>query len=236
LTGDEGGGDIRSVPEYVERFRSLEARHVIYLCRHGQTAWNRERRLQGQRESDLTPLGRAQAGAMADLLHDLIARDPPAPWRIVASPLRRARDTAGIIGARLGLPVAFDDRLMELTIGEWEGRLRADLARENPEALAHPDWFFSAPGGETYERLMARVSAWLAEQTAVPERRVIVVSHGIAGRLLRGAYAGLAREQVLALDVPQDALYRLRAGQIDRLDCEPVEDPEPARTSVKDTV
>ncbi len=81
-----------------QRLRSLEARHVIYLCRHGQTAFNREHRLQGQMESDLTPLGRAQAGAMADLLRDLVQRDANRPWRIVASPLRRARDTAGIIG------------------------------------------------------------------------------------------------------------------------------------------
>ena len=208
---------------------------MIYLCRHGQTVYNREQRLQGQMESDLTPLGRAQAGAMADLLHDLIARDPPAPWRIVASPLLRARDTAKIIGARLGLSVEFDDRLMELTVGEWEGRLRTDLAREHPEAFANPEWAFAAPGGGTYHPVTARVSAWLAEQVAEPERRVIVVSHGIAGRLLRGAYAGLPRERVLALDVPQDALYRLREGQIDRFDCEPVEDPEPARIPAKDT-
>jgi broad specificity phosphatase PhoE len=63
------------------------------------------------------------------------------------------------------------------------------------------------------------------EQAAEPERRLIVVSHGIAGRLLRGAYGGLSREETLAQDVPQDALYRLSAGQIDRLDCEPVEEP-----------
>jgi broad specificity phosphatase PhoE len=98
-------------------------------------------------------------------------------------------------------------------------------ARENPEAFKSPEWFFSAPGGETYEQIMARVSDWLAEQAAEPERRLIVVSHGIAGRLLRGAYAGLSREETLAQDVPQDALYRLSAGQIDRLDCEPVEEP-----------
>ena len=205
---------------------------MIYLCRHGQTAFNREHRLQGQMESDLTPLGRAQAGAMGDLLHDLIARDPPAPWRIVASPLRRARETAGIIGARLDLPVEFDDRLMELTVGDWEGRLRSDLAREHPQAFADRQWFFAAPGGETYDQVMARVTAWLADQVAEPERRLIVVSHGIAGRLLRGAYAGLSPAQVMELDVPQDALYRLHVGQIDRLDCEPVEDPERARDTV----
>lgn len=205
---------------------------MIYLCRHGQTAFNREHRLQGQMESDLTPLGRAQAGAMADLLHDLVQRDADRPWRIVASPLRRARDTAGIIGAKLGLPVEFDDRLMELTVGEWEGRLRSDVARENPERFADRTWFFAAPGGETYDQVMARVSGWLAEQAPEPERRLIVVSHGIAGRLLRGAYAGLSPEQVLEQDVPQDALYRLSAGQLDRLDCEPVEDPERVRDTV----
>ncbi|ALL13647.1 histidine phosphatase family protein [Caulobacter henricii] len=198
---------------------------MIYLCRHGQTEWNRERRLQGQTEADLTPLGRLQAAAMADLLHDLIARDPSAVWRIVASPLRRARDTAQAIADRLGMTVAFDDRLMELTVGQWEGRLYADVQRENPEAFNSPEWFFTAPGGETYEQVMARVSDWLAEQATEPERRLIVVSHGIAGRLLRGAYAGLSREATLAQDVPQDALYRLHGGQIDRLDCEPVEEP-----------
>lgn len=198
---------------------------MIYLCRHGQTEWNRERRLQGQTEADLTPLGRLQAAAMADLLHDLIARDPSAVWRIVASPLRRARDTAQAIADRLGMTVAFDDRLMELTVGQWEGRLYADVQRENPEAFNSPEWFFTAPDGETYEQVMVRVSDWLAEQATEPERRLIVVSHGIAGRLLRGAYAGLSREATLAQDVPQDALYRLHGGQIDRLDCEPVEEP-----------
>jgi broad specificity phosphatase PhoE len=173
---------------------------------------------------------------MGDLLHDLIARDPPAPWRIVASPLRRARDTAGIIGAKLGQPVEFDDRLMELTVGEWEGRLRAELAQEHPELFTDRTWFFAAPGGETYEQVMARVSEWLSEQVAESERRLIVVSHGIAGRLLRGAYAGLTPAQTLELDVPQDALYRLHAGQLDRFGCEPVEDPELASERVKDTV
>lgn len=198
---------------------------MIYLCRHGQTEWNRERRLQGQTEADLTPLGRLQAAAMADLLHDLVERDPSAGWQIVASPLRRARDTAQAIAERLGMTVAFDDRLMELTVGQWEGRLYADVQSENPEAFNSPEWFFTAPGGETYEQVMERVSDWLAEQAAEPERRLIVVSHGIAGRLLRGAYAGLSREATLVQDVPQDALYRLHGGQIDRLDCEPVEEP-----------
>lgn len=198
---------------------------MIYLCRHGQTFHNREGRLQGRTESDLTPLGLMQARAMGALLHDLVRRDPPAPWRLVASPLRRARATAEAIGERLGLEVGFDERLVEIDVGEWSGRLREEVHGENPHLMGDDAWGFQAPGGETYEAMMARLISWLDEQAAEPERRLIVVSHGVAGRLLRGAYAGLAREETLRLDIPQDAIYRLASGQIDRFDCAPVGDP-----------
>jgi probable phosphoglycerate mutase len=198
---------------------------MIYLCRHGQTFHNREGRLQGRTESDLTPLGLMQARAMGALLHDLVRRDPPAPWRLVASPLRRARATAEAIGERLGLEVGFDGRLVEIDVGEWSGRLREEVHGENPHLMGDDAWGFQAPGGETYEAMMARLISWLDEQAAEPERRLIVVSHGVAGRLLRGAYAGLAREETLRLDIPQDAIYRLASGQIDRFDCAPVGEP-----------
>ncbi len=196
---------------------------MIYLCRHGQTFHNREGRLQGQTESDLTPLGRAQAAAMGDLLVSLI--EDPSDWRIVASPLRRARNTAESIGAALSLPVAFDDRLLEINVGDWSGRLRDEVRTEAPELLTDPDWAFRAPGGETYDDIMVRVSAWLAEQAPEPERKLIVVSHGIAGRLLRGAYGGLTRPEVMAQDVPQDAIFRLQGGLMERLACAPVTEP-----------
>lgn len=197
---------------------------MIYLCRHGETFHNREGRLQGRLESDLTPLGRQQAAAMGDLLFDLVRRDPLADWRIVASPLRRARDTAETIGARLGLPVAFDERLVEIDVGEWSNRLREDVRGENPHLTGDDAWGFHAPGGETYEAMMSRIADWLAEQAAEPQRRLIVVSHGVAGRLLRGAYAGLSKAQTLAQDIPQDAVFRLMAGQIDRFDCAPIDE------------
>lgn len=198
---------------------------MIYLCRHGQTFHNREGRLQGRMESDLTPLGLLQARAMGALLHDLIRRDPPAPWRLVASPLRRARHTAEAIGARLGLALDLDERLVEIDVGEWSGRLRDEVHGENPHLVGDDAWGFYAPGGETYEAMSTRLTAWLQEQAAEHERRLIVVSHGVAGRLLRGAYAGLSREETLRLDIPQDAVFRLSNGQIDRFDCEPLVEP-----------
>ena len=198
---------------------------MIYLCRHGQTFHNREGRLQGQFESDLTPLGQAQARAMAALLDDLVAPRERAPWRLVASPLRRARHTAEAIGERLGLAVEFDERLVEIDVGEWSGRLREEVRGENPHLHGDDAWGFHAPGGETYEAMTARLDAWLAQQAAEPERRLIVVSHGVAGRLLRGLYAGLSKDETLRQDIPQDAVFRLAGGQIERIDCAPVAEP-----------
>jgi len=195
---------------------------MIYLTRHGETEWNLEGRMQGRQESALTPLGVRQAEAMADLLGDLVERGPPAEWRLVASPSGRAQATARAISRRLGLPIELDERLIEIGCGEWEGRLRSDVAASHPELFATREWFFAAPGGETYEDVFARVSDWLAEQAPEPERRIIAVSHGVAGRLLRGAYAGLTRHETIHQDVPQDAIFRLLGGEIHRLECEPV--------------
>jgi broad specificity phosphatase PhoE len=195
---------------------------MIILLRHGETFWNRERRIQGHTESDLTPLGVRQAEAMARLAADLVAREGGA-WRLTASPIGRARRTAEAVARATGLAVETDPRLAEVCCGEWEGRLRAEVAEIHPERFATGEWFFGAPGGETFEDVHARAVSWLADLPPESERRVIAVSHGVTGRLLRGAYAGLDRHATLAQDVPQDAIYRLQNGQIDRFDCEPVE-------------
>jgi broad specificity phosphatase PhoE len=193
---------------------------VIYLVRHGQTEFNREGRIQGRMESDLTPLGRSQAAAMAALLADLVRRDGGAGgWRVVSSPQGRARATAAAIGEALALPVGIDDRLAEICCGEWEGRLHKEIAQADPERFELREWFFGLPGGETFEEVWARVADFLADLPPEPQRRVIAVSHGVAGRLLRGAYAGLSRPETVAQHVPQDAVFRLSGGCIERLDC-----------------
>jgi len=195
---------------------------MIILMRHGETFWNREGRIQGHTESDLTPLGERQARAMAGLVADLVKRDG-APFRLVASPIGRAHRTAAMVAEATGLPIELDDRLKEIGCGEWEGKLRADIAHIHPEIFKTREWFFGAPGGETFEDVTARAADWLGSMPPEPGRRVIAVSHGVWGRLLRGVYGGLGRQATLDQDVPQDAVYRLQNGQIDRFDCEPVE-------------
>jgi probable phosphoglycerate mutase len=198
---------------------------VIYLVRHGQTEWNAERRMQGRMESSLTALGRRQAAAMAEMLAERLRREGAPPgWRLVSSPLGRARDTAEAIGARLDLAVELDDRLTEIAFGDWEGRLRDEVTPGHPELFATREWLVSPPNGETFEAVRARVASFLADLPPEPARRVIAVSHGVTGRLLRGVYAGLGREETLNQDVPQDAVFQLRQGRIRRFDCAPIRD------------
>lgn len=192
---------------------------MIILVRHGETFWNREGRIQGHTESDLTPLGERQAAAMAGLAAELMRRDGRDGWRLVSSPIGRARRTAGMVAQATGLPIEIDARLAEICCGEWEGRLRADIAHIHPEIFATREWFFGAPGGETFEDVTARAIDWLGSLPPEPERRVIAVSHGVWGRLLRGAYAGLDRQETLNQDVPQDAVYTLRRGGLVRHAC-----------------
>ena len=96
------------------------------------------------------------------------------------------------------------------------------MIAEHGESLSAGELIFRGPGGETYEQVLARVESFLADLPPEPERRMVVVSHGASGRVLRGLYAGLPKHDVLTLDVPQDAIFRLVAGNIHRLDCEPV--------------
>ena len=195
---------------------------MILLLRHGQTEWNVERRFQGRADSPLTPLGIRQAHAMARLTDELTRREHGA-WQMLASPLPRAWRTAEIIAEACGLAPAVDERLAEVDCGAWEGRTWPEVAVGERASQSSKHWIFDAPGGESFEAISTRIGGFLASLEPEPDRRLVIVSHGAAGRILRGLYAGLDREEILDLEVPQDAVYRLQNGQIDRFDCEPVE-------------
>ncbi|CAN7546972.1 histidine phosphatase family protein [Phenylobacterium sp. LjRoot225] len=190
---------------------------MIYLVRHGETEFNRERRLQGHVDSALTDLGKRQAEAVGAQLKALVGAQPG--WRIIASPLGRTRRTAEILAERIGLhDIEIEPRLIELSWGEWDGRLRSDLAAACP-AFGRSNWAFHAPTGETYEAMCGRLNGWLGDLPAEGARRIIAVSHGVTGRVLRGLYARLPVEAVMTHDAPQDAVFGLAGGEIRRIDC-----------------
>lgn len=194
---------------------------MMYLARHGETVWNRDQRFQGRRDSPLTALGLDQARRMgATLAHHIPDR---AGWAIVASPLGRARQTARIICQVLGLDparIASDARLSEVDVGDWAGLTHEEIEAASPGALdgsSRYDWIFRAPNGETFDDMAGRVRAFFADTAS--HGRLIVIAHGVTGRLLRGIYLDLSKAEGLTLEAPQDAIFRLSGGSVDRIPC-----------------
>lgn len=186
---------------------------TIYFIRHGQTAWNAEGRLQGQRDIDLNSTGEAQAREVADRLAD-VAGDDLATADFVASPLTRTRRTMEILRARLDRdPTAYraDDRLREINFGAWEGSTWAEIRRRDPGGAHARDrdrWRYRPPGlsGESYAMLTERVAPVLAE---LGPATVMVAHGGVARAVLVAlghldAYAapriGIRQGVVLVLD------------------------------------
>lgn len=191
---------------------------TIYLVRHGETEWNRQGRLQGQQDSALTGRGLKQAHGIGVLLRELVDDDIP----IIASPLERARRTAEAICVPLGRDPASprtDDLLKEISFGRWEGMTFAEIAAADPDNLARMEqdrWGVAPPGGESYAMMAERARRWLHKSSAIEE--LIVVAHGAFGRVLRGIYCGMAPAEIIALDVPQDVVFRLAEGTIARIE------------------
>ena len=193
----------------------------LYILRHGETAWNTERRMQGNKNSDLTELGRRQALAVGRALKAELDL-PPGPTVFWRSPLGRVRETAEIIGRELGLSAADwreDDRLKELSYGEGEGQSWQEIEAVRPNALN--DWKadphgFCPPGGETHFELRRRSAEFLAAVAAAGVRTV-VVGHGVSGAVVRGLHLGLSAEAMFVLPKPQDAFFRLLDGREDRI-------------------
>jgi broad specificity phosphatase PhoE len=124
---------------------------TVILMRHGETAWNRERRIMGDLDVPLTDEGRAQCAAAAELLSGF------AVDRIVTSPLARAAESAGIVASRLGLPLSSDPRLVEVRFGSWQGMTYADVANDPCyHAFASDPVANLTPGGESVVHVQAR--------------------------------------------------------------------------------
>ncbi len=143
----------------------------LYLVRHGETDWNRQRRIQGLTDIPLNETGREQARATGMLL-------TRRRWDgIYASPLSRARETAEIIAAEVGLPEpALIDALVERNYGATEGLDWLQVETQYPHGTA-------APGRESREQVAARVIPALRELAAAhPGEALLVVSHGGAIR------------------------------------------------------
>jgi broad specificity phosphatase PhoE len=182
------------------------------LVRHGESEWNAERLVQGQNDTaHLTPRGRDQAREVAESLRDM------GFTLLIASDLRRAYETATIIGGAIGLEPITQPLLRERCFGVYEGRPVDELSSE---LTGHADGVVfdgdaRPPDGESLRDVVARASEFIETTTSeLPDERILVVSHGGMINGLRLSSAGEPLEgqswyrvtncQVWTLDEPLD--------------------------------
>jgi len=191
----------------------------IYFIRHGQTNWNRDARYQGQKDIPLNATGRAQADANGVLLRQLLERDglTPADFDWLASPMNRTRETMKRVRAAFPPPmpdVRYDDRLIEVSFGRFEGLLASQMHGEGPagmQPMGHRDesfWHYRPEQGESYDDLAARLTPVLEGLKGLS----IIVAHGGVARVFRHLIEGLPREEAVNWGIPQTAIMRFSGG------------------------
>ena len=160
--------------------------HDVYFLRHGETEWNKEARIQGQKDSALTALGETQAKRQGHTLRRL--RSAIGAHTLWASPLGRAQQTADL---------AFDDahfqtdrRLAEIYCGHWEGLTEGQRIARDPDIAMQCanefDMYTNTPGGERLPELVERLTAFLNSLNGP----AIIVSHKISLVVMRALLTG----------------------------------------------
>lgn len=195
----------------------LSLPHRLILVRHGETDWNREGRLQGGQDIPLNDLGRNQAAEAAGRLKAL---EPAyADLDYIGSPMQRARETMDILRRELTLPAGeyrIDDRLRELTFGEWEGFTWRDIRkaeREQAHLRERDKWGFVPPGGESYRMLAERVRPVLEEL----KRETVIVSHGGVARAILALVGAVAPREASMVEIWQGKLLVVSGNKADWL-------------------
>jgi broad specificity phosphatase PhoE len=179
-------------------------RPKIYFIRHGETDWNLEGRLQGQKDIPLNDLGRVQAEEAGRRLQSICPLYEDLAY--FASPMLRTRETMELLRGAIGLqPQGYklDERLIEITFGEWEGMTWKEVRKAEPQlaALRERDkWNYVPPGGgESYAMLVDRIQPVLEDIT----RDTVIVAHGGVARAFLAICCGINSRQAASMDIWQ---------------------------------
>lgn len=190
----------------------------IYLFRHGETEWNKDRRLQGQSDVPLNAFGRELAEETARALE----REGVVFDRAFSSPLSRALETARILTAGRNISLETDRRLMEMNFGAYEGSAfdqpKKDPAHPLHDFLCRPEAYVPAAGAESFGEVMARARSFLEEKILPLEGScgtVLVAAHGAFNRCLLGTVRNMPLEDFWKVGMPNCAvsILSLEAGK-----------------------
>ena len=165
----------------------------LIIWRHGRTEWNVNARFQGQADLSLDEVGHAQAVRAAEVLAGY------QPAGLYSSDLVRSYQTAAALAERTGLEIITDKRLREIHVGSWEGLLGEQVKAADPE-LARRLWAGEevrrSPTGESPSEVAERMVEVLTEivEAAQDRSTVVVVTHGLSGRVGACRFVGLPLE------------------------------------------
>lgn len=178
---------------------------LILLARHGQTDWNLSGQIMGRAPVPLNETGERQVQALARELKQL------APNHIYASPAVRTLQTARIVATALTLPVEVEEGLVEIGVGEWEGRYWRELEGDPVKVhfYTRPDTA-RPPGGETLHEVGRRaVGVVERARTASPGSALLFISHADVIRSIMAHYLGLKMEAVHHMRIDHASLTAL---------------------------
>ena len=192
----------------------------IFIARHGETVFNAVERMQGQWavHTPLTRDGFLQADAMGRGLAAYLG--PDRALTLWSSTAGRALQTLAIVAEHIGADwhqTQRDDRLQEIDVGDWSDRTYGDIQAEVGSIVDPEKRLFCVrpPGGEWYDDVAARLSAWVAD-IADEEGDCLVLMHGMSARVLRGLLLGLPVDPELgapiARSVSQGSMVMIRDG------------------------
>lgn len=181
----------------------------VLLARHGQTDWNAAGKIQGVSDVPLNERGREQAAALAGRVLDAGAISA-----VYTSPLKRARETAEIIGRRLGLEPVPVAALTELNFGDWEGCSWEEIGRRWPEqfaAYSADRKNYAPPNGESYAEMLGRAWPFVDALRRMPgDAAALCVCHSAVMRGLLAREQGLSvAESYKRIRLPNGALAEL---------------------------
>jgi broad specificity phosphatase PhoE len=184
----------------------LDEFELVFLARHAQTEWNRQRRRQGQLDSPLTAEGRAEARELAKVVTELPVDG------VFSSPLGRAATTATLMAEQTGMSVTIVEDLAEIHHGKMAGLTTLEIDRQFPGQMRRRadnkyEWCF--PGGESYAHVDRRASAALSQIASHGARRPLLISHEMIGRMLLRNLLQLETAEALTWDHPHDVIYRV---------------------------
>jgi broad specificity phosphatase PhoE len=185
---------------------------TLYVVRHGETDWNHEGRLQGQRDIPLNATGEEGARESGRRLLALRSDVEQLPFKV--SPLLRARQTANLMREVIGLPsetYILEPDLRELTFGDWEGMIWREIVAKTPHkalSRSRDKWNYIPPHGENYQMLLDRVKGVIAPINC----DTVIVAHGGVSRVLLAWLCGMEKKKAALTSIFQDRVLVIKNG------------------------